>query len=93
MSVAMDVGSGGRRRGLIPLDFETFSKKVAFLASSGKNQISTILATPLEKISKIPWCPPWKKSFRRACQWHSTVEFWQHVPETKYSELKIPAYD
>jgi len=61
MSVAMDVGSGGRRRGLIPLDFETFSKKVAFLASSGKNQISTILATPLEKISKIPWCPPLEK--------------------------------
>ena len=41
------------------------AKKVVFLVSSGKNQISPLL-TPLEKFRKNPLVPPsWKKSFRR----------------------------
>jgi len=58
----------GRWAGLAPLDFEIFSnKKVVFLLSSGKKQISPLL-TPLEKFLKNPPVSPlWKKPFRRPC--------------------------
>ena len=62
------VGSGRRnaaRQGLP--GFENFSKKIIFLVSSGKKQISPLLPLP-RKVKKIPLCHPWKKSFRRPCK-------------------------
>jgi len=48
-------------------EFEKFSKKVVFLVSGGKNQISSFLS-PLEKLlEKSTSGPPWKNSFRRPC--------------------------
>jgi len=46
----MGVGRGGQAL----LDFEIFSKNVVFLVSSGKNQISPLLAPPLEKSPSAP---------------------------------------
>jgi len=48
-----------------PLDFEIISKKGFFSMSMGKKQISPLLDPPGKNFGKIPYCPPWKKSFRR----------------------------
>jgi len=48
-------------------EFGKFSKKDVILVSSGKNQISTLLATPKKNVWKNPLVPPWKKSLRRPC--------------------------
>jgi len=42
------------------------AKKVIFSISKGKKQNS--LLAHLEKFGKIPYCPPWKKSF--GCPWY-----------------------
>jgi len=36
-------------------DFENFRKKVVFVVSSGKKQISPLLAPHWRKFGKIPW--------------------------------------
>jgi len=58
----MGVGRGRQSSpGGAPSILKSSAKKVVFLLSSGKNQISPLL-TPLEK---SPGGLPWKKSFRR----------------------------
>ena len=47
-NVCMGVGRGGRED-FAPFAFENFTKKVVFLVSSGKKQISPLLA-PLQKV-------------------------------------------
>jgi len=44
----------GRRRGGVkaPLDFENFRKKVVFLISGGKKQLSPLLAPPWKNFGK-----------------------------------------
>jgi len=43
------------------------AKKPVFLVSSGKNQISPLLAHRRKTFGKIHWWSPWKNSFRRPC--------------------------
>jgi len=60
---------------LASLDFEIISKKRLFFQFRGvKNKFHHIWP-PLEKnLGKIPYCPPWKKSFRRPCHQLSQTE-------------------
>jgi len=45
----MGVGGGGVKA---PLDFENFRKKVVFLISGGKKQLSPLLAPPWKNFGK-----------------------------------------
>ena len=55
---------GGGREGLGPsLDFESFSKNVACLVSSGKKQISPLLASPRKLLGISPSGSPGKNSY------------------------------
>jgi len=56
-----------RQGGLSPCILKNIAKKVVFLVSSGKKQISPLLALPLEKFWINPLVSPLKKSFRRPC--------------------------
>jgi len=59
-------GGRGGREGLGPsLDFESFRKNVACLGSSGKKQISPLLASPRKLLGISPSFFPWKKFLRR----------------------------
>jgi len=43
---------------LVLLDAKTFRKKVVFLVSSVKKQITPLLAPSWKMFGKIPWWPP-----------------------------------
>jgi len=61
----MGVGKGRQGRPWSPPGFLKFQqKKVDFLVSKGKKQISPLLP-PYKNFGKFPWWPPWKKFFRR----------------------------
>jgi len=62
----MGVGTGGAGvdQGT-PWILKISAKKVVFLVSRGKKQISQLAS--LEKFEKTPWWPPWKNFFRRPC--------------------------
>jgi len=64
----MGVGKGGLGGAVPRLDFECLAKKVVFLVSSGKNQISPFLATPGKIWEKSPSGPPGKISDAHGCQ-------------------------
>jgi len=74
----MGVGKGAR----FTLDFEICSKKGCFLSFEWKNQISPLLAPPLEKCRKNPLVLPPRKNLSDAhgfgifvpCNLDSTVE-------------------
>jgi len=56
-------GRDGRQKGGmgLPWILKIPAKKVVFSISRGKKQISPLLAF----LGKIPYWPPWKKSFQR----------------------------
>ena len=63
----MGVGSGGRGA-FSPLDFEIISiKRLFFQFRKVKNKFHHFWPIPGKNFGKIPYWPPWKKSFRRPC--------------------------
>jgi len=64
----MQCEHGHRKRGrgaFAPLDFEIISKQKFFSISRGKKQTSPLSLGKNFGKRKIPYRPPWKKSFRR----------------------------
>jgi len=62
----MGVGREGQGWALASLDFETISKKRLFFQFRGvKNKFYRFWLPPGKNFGKIPYWPPWKKSFRR----------------------------
>jgi len=62
VGVGTPTWKGGGRGGKAPWILEISAKKIVFLISSGKKQISPLLTSPWKNFGKIPWCPPRKKS-------------------------------
>ena len=58
---AMGVRRGGRGGKHHPGFWNYLQKKVVFSISSGKKQISPLLAHPGKSFGKIPYCPPLEK--------------------------------
>ena len=69
-NVAMGVGRGAQGGTKTPSGFWNYEqKKVVFSISRKKKQILPLLAPPGKNFGKIPYCPPWKKFFRRPWMW------------------------
>jgi len=74
-------GDGHRKRAArgakTPWILKILAKKVVFLISRAKTQISSLLPPPENILEKSPSAPPWKKSFWRpwwqCCQKESTM--------------------
>ena len=88
----MGVGNG-RRANIAPgfWNLAFLTKKVVFLVSRRKNEISSLLY-PLEKFLWLPVeksaNPPWKKSFRCPCVRAGKELCWHHVQFRWYQVQK-----
>jgi len=57
----MGVGNGAGKA-VVPLDFESLSRKGCFLSFEREKTSFTTFGRPPEKFWKILWWPPWKNS-------------------------------